>query len=882
MQFSIHDVIVGLTTESPTLVDKPTLLNKFATSLGWNPSYHLEPTKEIEDASIHLIVEHGLENTAIISFLKAPYTELSEDSRNRLLNISYNNLVDWHIHVEKDKVTYVYNRINSSKNVVAEFSFRKDQYENLRSEAFDKVMGRRPSPNIPALDDSLIQTISYWKRAISSEINDENINEGLSTLFNIIIFIRAIEDNLKKYLPDVTPRILPSAWHELKDQPETGLEQIVKLAFAKLGDFEIPEYLIDYQSLSSLKNLSKQTVSYLLGDFYDNKHTSLYHYDFSVMSMHALSRIYERYIAILKVEDDSQLSLFPAFKHLASEQINKAYGSIYTPQYIARFFVQYLRENISPSDFRNTKIAEPAVGSGIFLRSLLEIKCDPRNEYLTEDQIPAAFQDLLGLDIDPNATKATQLSLSLLQLVLTGKLPEKLNIITAETIDYVSQRPDLNGSFDVVISNPPFISTSAQTDFMREKITNFMQDLGSGRIDTYLAFLKIGVDLLKPGGFGFFVLPHSFTVAESAAKLRKFISGTCWIRCFADLSAIEVFGETGIYVVLLVIQKKSEKVFMSPTATIVKCKDFVGKALQAALKNNFTENDFYSVYEIDQSNFHRANWFVLPPKEIRIQNKLSRLSKLSDFVEVRQGVVTGADDVFIVKKELIPANEESIYVPYVPDRQIDSYKFNKNTESYLIYPFLNGEKLEEQDMIQKFPQTWLYLNRHKKRLLSSKSFREESWWRPLRTRKPQEILRGKIITPHLTITPKFAIDIEGRFVVSRSPYMIPKLNEVEGTDILLYLLAVLNSTACYWYISNHSHIYSRGYSMLEVKTLNQTPIPDPKTVSPVIMRKLITLVLQRIELHGAASHQIDLELDEIVSGLYNLNSDDREALGLIN
>ncbi|NIJ53830.1 Eco57I restriction-modification methylase domain-containing protein [Dyadobacter arcticus] len=879
--YSLYDIINGLTTDSPTMVDKPTLLSRFANLLGWTPSYHLFPGKEVDFANIHLVVEHGLENTAILTFLKTPYSLLTNENRNFLLNISYNNLVDWHIHVEKDKITYVYNRLNSSKNVIDEFYFKRDDYDQLRSEAFDKIIGRKPNPNIPALDDALINTVSYWKRSISSELEKEDINEPLSSLFNSIMFVRAVEDNLRRYnKEDSVSRILSWAWNELKTNTDVGISEIIELALNTLGSYDFPDYLVDFDQLRKLKSLSKQSISYLIGDFYENKHASLYHYDFSIISMHALSRIYERYVSLLKVEADYQLFLFPSFKNLAKEEINKAFGSIYTPQYIARFFAQYLKQHLTPTEFKRIKIAEPAVGSGIFLRSLLEIKCDPRQEGITDEEIVNAFGDLLGVDVDPNATKATELSLALLQLVLVNTFPMTLNIQTRESIEYFSENPELNGTFDVVLSNPPFIPISSQSDAMKERISKLMDDLGVGRTDTYIAFLKISIDLLKPGGYGLFVLPHSFLASSSGVKLRQFISETCSIKCLVDLSAIEVFENTGIYVILLIIQKDSKQHFLSQYTTVVKCRDFVGKALVSAINEREEETDFYSVYNVDREHFHSKQWFILPSSEIKIQQKLKKFPELKEFVEITQGFVTGNDEVFLFAKAEIPSGEEAIFVPYLRDKEISSFNFDKETSIYLFYPFLGNKKIEESEMSELFPQTWGYLNKHKEKLSSNKSLRGGTWWKPLWPRSPEKMMRSKIVTPHLTITPKFAIDLEGKFAVSHSPFLIPKSKNVSGEDLLLYLVGILNSAPCYWYISNHSHKYNHGYNRLEVSTLKSTPIPDPSLVPSSLMNKLLNLVKERSQTSTFQGRELERKINSIVAELYGLNQEDQSVLGI--
>ena len=99
----------------------------------------------------------------------------------------------------------------------------------------------------------------------------------------------------------------------------------------------------------------------------------------------------------------------------------------------------------------------------------------------------------------------------------------------------------------------------------------------------------------------------------------------------------------------------------------------------------------------------------------------------------------------------------------------------------------------------------------------------------------------------MTIIPKFTIDLNGKFGVSRSPFLIPKESGSGEKELLLYFLGVLNSTPCYWYISNHSHKYSSGYTMIEVKTLEQTPVPNPSIISINDFTRIVDLVQRRFK-----------------------------------
>jgi hypothetical protein len=391
------------------------ILNDFAYNFEWTPSDSLDIPSTNNFANAHLIVEHGLEHQAVITFLKRPYADLNYTQKKNILGISYNNLLDWHIQVESERIIYIFNRCSPEK-IAKSYPISRENLDNLRSSAFEAIAGQRHHPNLPALDDALIETISFWKRNLYAEMEENISNQQFSALFNAIIFTRAVEDNYRRLYPQrydefSNSNTLFETFLKNDSNSLTIRESILK-TLEDFGQTNIPEYLIDRSLLSAFDSLNTQTVKALLQDFYRIKSARPYEYDFSLISKHALSRIYEKYTSILRVEESHQLSLFST---LPTEQRNKAYGGIYTtPQFIARFFARYLREQMPPIEFQQLKTLEPAIGSGIFVRTLLEIQCDPMQGEVTTELIQSAFQNVFGLDVDPNACQAALLSLSLL------------------------------------------------------------------------------------------------------------------------------------------------------------------------------------------------------------------------------------------------------------------------------------------------------------------------------------------------------------------------------------------------------------------------------------------------------------------------------------
>jgi len=870
------EIIARLTSEPLLPREQSRMLRDFARALGWEPSDQLDPGPELEQVTNgHLIIEHGLENSAVITFLISPATlsTLPPEHTKKILEISYNNLVDWHLYVEPNKVTYVFNRTEPPERKVHALS--QSDVEAIKSSMFDQITGVAPNPNIPALDDALVETISFWKRNLAAELANKPSLSDYAALFNAIIFVRAAEDHASR-LHGGRSQTLLEEWARGPNR-STNLRLIIQRALKRFVNGPLPRDLFNPDNLRVFDELNKDIAYELLSSFYKSRKVP-YSYDFAIMSKHALSRIYEKYVAELSFEETAQLSFVPSFP---KEDYTKSLGAVYTPQFIARFFARFVREQMPPSVFREIKTLDPACGSGIFLRTMLEFQCAPTYDGISSDEIKRAFNNVVGLDIDENAAQATRLSLSLLYLVLmSGKLPSKLRVVASDAIEYFSKHEELQGGFDVVVTNPPFIPVDRQPAETRELVANFLGDLATGRPDLYLPFLKIAIDSIRPGGYGLFVLPSTFLKQASAHKIRALLYDTCWIRCLVDLSAIPVFEGLGTYVVLLIFQKKPAPPVLDvnrPSATIIICQDFVGHALQEYLDGRRNvETDFYTIFNVDQDEFAKSEWIFRPPSESKVYRKISRFGSLSDVLRIRQGLVTGADSIFIVPKEKVPHGEEAVWAPLLRDRDMRRYVVPAKTAWFVFYPFIEGEKLSTNDLRSQFPETWRYLRENEKALKSRRSASDDDWWMPTRPRAPSELFRPKLVTPHLVLLPKFALDAEGKYAVSRAPYLYP-VGLGSEIELLKYYLAILNSTVGAWLISTHSDKYSRGYARLEVGSLRSMPSPDPaKLPSPVLLE---ILRLADLKLDGEINPEIDRQLDRLVADAYGLTDDERLIVG---
>jgi hypothetical protein len=144
------------------------------------------------------------------------------------------------------------------------------------------------------------------------------------------------------------------------------------------------------------------------------------------------------------------------------------------------------------------------------------------------------------------------------------------------------------------------------------------------------------------------------------------------------------------------------------------------------------------------------------------------------------------------------------------------------------------------------------------------------------------MLVPKILTPHLIFTPKFNIDIEGKFAISRSPFLVLK-KEYDNTDLLYYFTGILNSTVCLWYLISHAPKYQNGFAMLEPTYIKGLPIPSPfqeDTNKRKLVQDVLNLVKKRIISNEFESLGLEKQIDSTVAELYNLTSTEKSFLNI--
>ena len=196
------------------------------------------------------------------------------------------------------------------------------------------------------------------------------------------------------------------------------------------------------------------------------------------------------------------------------------------------------------------KILDPACGSGAFLNQALEYLIKEHKQlqhdlalmgdlfasYTVEESV--LEHNLYGVDINEDAVEIAKLSLwlrtakkgrcltNLADKIKCGNslISDKSIVDNAFVWEEEFKEVFENGGFDVVIGNPPYVSTKQIDKFYRDYFWDKYSELLMSEMDLYEIFLYDNlVYKLNDGGILGFITPNSYYTSKSFENLRKYL-----------------------------------------------------------------------------------------------------------------------------------------------------------------------------------------------------------------------------------------------------------------------------------------------------------------------------------------------------------------------
>lgn len=286
--------------------------------------------------------------------------------------------------------------------------------------------------------------------------------------------------------------------------------------------------------------------------------------------------------------------------------INKITGSYYTPKELIKFMIEYVQID------ETMKILEPSAGDGRFLDFLLEIN-------------PKIRIDAVDIIKD----KVTSLK-------------ERYDLyknVDIKCRDYIDFSYEEDKKYNLIIGNPPYISKKNINEEELKKYKNIISSFGLKENicnNIWVLFVLVSINLLEDNGSIFFVLPFEFLQVNYANELRKYLEkqfNKIHIVTFKE----RIFKDIEQEVCLVYLEKTTEpphiryKIFDKVTSK--KC--------------------IYDVLISKNKPLLKWSNAIISDEEIEFLERLSdNYMKISELGDISPGIVTGANDFFIINRNL--------------------------------------------------------------------------------------------------------------------------------------------------------------------------------------------------------------------------------------
>ncbi len=786
---------------------------------------------------------------------------------------------------------------------------------------------------------------SKFRRALYTNLVENNPDKDKLLLFNKtqklldrFLFILFAEDRV--LLPPNSISKIVQQWTTLKDLDayvplydrfkmffgymNTGYKGKKYDIFAYNGGLFVPDEILD--------NIA-------IDDEILHEHTlKLSSYDFETdVDVNILGHIFEHSLG----EIENVQAEIKGEKVDAQKTKRKKDGIFYTPKYITKYIVdntigklceekraelnivdeEYAkgRKNRNKStiktlddkliDYRtwllSLTILDPACGSGAFLNQALDflitehhkiddLKAQLFGSGLVFSDIATAIleKNIYGVDLNEESIEIAKLSLWL-RTAQKGRKLNKLNnnikcgnsliddpaVAGEKAFNWQKEFPEIfaKGGFDVVIGNPPYVRVQqldySTIDFLKGHFKTALK-----RVDISLCFIELSHKLMKnETGLTSFITSNQFLTTEYGQAMRALLIDEYYLIECIDFGDLPVFQDALTYV----------SIFTFINRRIEKFNYYWVDSISNAMSNNFGLPQAIEIKQLNTDNWNLKNYASSKTWK-RVFNNCSEISKIGN---AWYGIITGADSIFIFKKDeyLRTEIENELFIPLLRAQNCTKYHCLE-PENYVLYPYKKeGDKtilLSEEELQQNFPKGYQYLLSHKNELESRKDSRDTfkgrpDWYCLTRFGQFDVFNKPKIVTPGEVKTHKFCLDFANSGFSGARVFAITIDDQMFD---IKYVLCILNSLLFRSYLQSFSSLKNGGFYSYSSNILNKAPIKHICLSEQNKFIKLADVIHNLINLlHEKKDRFIrrltdNLNIEKVSSGIQNFAENDFKTL----
>jgi hypothetical protein len=428
---------------------------------------------------------------------------------------------------------------------------------------------------------------------------------------------------------------------------------------------------------------------------------------------------------------------------------------------------------------------------------------------------------------------------------------------------------ELNGGFDAVIGNPPYVRHELIKS-IKPGLKRSYPKTYDGTADIYVYFCDQGLKLLKPGGRLSYVVTDKWLRAGYAMGMRGVFADETWVEFVADFGhAKRFFPDADVFPSVLVVRKPLPGATPTETQVCVISRDDVPeKALDEAVAN--------ATFVRPRTSLTHGSWVLETKPVMALFDKIFAAGpSLREYIgsSPLAGIKTGFNKAFVVdsvtRDALIagdPACANTVQ-PFLRGQDVKRWLCNKSG-LYMIamkssadhaWPWADRGDTAEQTFRATFPTLYAHFKRFEKELRRRED--QGRYWWELRPSQNYRHFEGEYIA-YQDIAYHSAFALSSSALPEMTAFCLPKADDH-------FLLAVLNSPLM-WHLLSRITLHGKDEALrLKTDKMETIPIstPSEQTRATIyqITPRLRALSSRRIEVNaviaGWLQHTLELKQD---------------------
>ena len=503
-----------------------------------------------------------------------------------------------------------------------------------------------------------------------------------------------------------------------------------------------------------------------------------------------------------KIESERQVAQDRLDSINCPAQRNKM-GQYATPFPLARDIVEFVRDRYLTT-IDGIRFLDPAVGTGAFFSALLHA--------VPKTQVEKA----VGVEIDSQIA------------AIARNLWEARGLDVIETDFTQLSFPDYL-HFNLHLVNPPYVRhhhfDRAKKHYLQARAKTAVGLNLNGLAGLYCYFLCLAHRWLVPNGFGVWLIPSEFMDVKYGDTVKRYLIEQVSLQHIHRFDAEDIqFGDTLVSSTILIFQKRKPE-----------REHEVAFSLGGTLKNPRTAKRI-----LQRQLGDITKWTSIPSISMsyicRNVQRLNTTKTIGDLFEIRRGVATGANEFFILDREIAinKALPKQFLRPILPSpRYLNDEKILAAKDGYLhVQPslVLLDCNLEETDLVN-YPILQAYLEWGKSRGFADRYItRHRQPWFKQENRPPAPLLcsymsRGKSGKSGLRFFRNYSEATATNVYLMLYPTQLLQ-NACKNNENLLDELFNLLKQAKDEYLLYEGRTYGGGLNKIEPKELARVPLPN--------------------------------------------------------